>query len=471
MRVIFDHDRCTLLHGDSAQLGAVLPEACVDALVTDPPAGIGFMAKGWDRDKGGRDAWIAWLAQTLAPSFRAMRPGAHGLVWALPRTSHWTALALELVGFEIRDRVSHLFGTGFPKSLDVSKAIDGHLGAERRVIGERPGTGSTTFAGETDGKGLGPTVQITEPASAQAAAWEGWGTALKPAMEDWWLVRKPLVGTVAENVLRYGTGGLNIDGCRIGDSGGTSKAGMQISTYDTVTSYGNGLNSTRFGIPVDGLGRWPAHLTLSHERSCWVAGPDDYLCPICGEVRKSGECSRCGTSRGRCAPGCPVAQMDAQSGAAPAKPRREGQRDKINPLPGVWPADPGGGASRFFYVAKGSRSEKDEGLGHLPASTGGAATGREDGAAGLGNPRAGAGRTGGARNVHPTVKSLALMRWLCRLITPPGGVVLDPFAGSGSTGVAALAEGFRFVGCEQGGGEGDPYLPILIGRIRNALGA
>ena len=129
------------------------------------------------------------------------------------------------------------------------------------------------------------------------------------------------------------------------------------------------------------------------------------------------------------------------------------------------------GASRFFYVAKPSRTERDEGLDHLPASTGGAATGREDGSAGLGNPRAGAGRTGGSRNVHPTVKSVALMRWLCRLITPPGGVVLDPFAGSGTTGVAALAEGLSFVGCEQGGGEGDPYLPILLGRLQRALAA
>ena len=347
MRMILDHDRCTLLHGDSSELAIVLPENSVDAIVTDPPSGIGFMAKGWDKDRGGRDAWVAWLAQVLAPSYRALRPGAHGLVWALPRTSHWTAYALEATGFEIRDRVSHIFLNGFPKSL-TSKSAD-------------------------------------IPAEC--------GTALKPAVEDWWLVRKPLDRlTVAECWQRHRTGVLWIDRCRVGDEDTRAPTGNRPD---------NGWGMGQGTVAGSEHGRWPPHLLI-------------------GE-------------------GAPVNDID----------------------------DP----ARYFYAPKPSRSEKDQGLEHLPASTGGAATGREDGSAGLSNPRAGAGRTGGARNVHPTVKSIALMRWLCRLITPPGGVILDPFAGSGSTGVAALAEGFGFVGCEQGGGDGDPYLPILLGRIRSALGA
>jgi site-specific DNA-methyltransferase (adenine-specific) len=388
----FAHDRCRLFHGDAAALA--LDADSVDAIVCDPPAGIGFMGKAWDGDKGGRDAWIAWLTKTLAPAFRALKPGGHALVWALPRTSHWTALALEAVGFEIRDRVSHLFGTGFPKSLNVSKAIDAALGKE------------------------------------EAAAWEGWGTALKPACEDWWLVRKPLAATVARNVLQYGTGGLNIDATRIGDAATGAPAGRKRHGGGEGTALTWDLPDVR---PESPEGRWPAHVVLDEEAA---------------------------------------AMLDQQSGTL--KARRSNRGDGIGTgyhgSDASWDTvrgyDDTGGASRFFYVAKGSRSEKDAGLAHLSPRTAGEATDREDGSAGLNNPRAGAGRTGGARNFHPTVKSIALMRWLVRLITPPGGIVLDPFTGSGSTGVAALAEGFSFIGCEIT----DEYIPIAEGRLLHALG-
>lgn len=434
LNVVLDHDRAALLHGDSKDLA--LAEHSVDAIVTDPPAGVAFMGKDWDKDKGGRDGWVQWLAEVLAPSFKALKPGGHGLVWALPRTSHWTALALELAGFEIRDRVSHFFGTGFPKSLDVAQAVEKYLttGKARRpdrdlgrgrIEGAGPGS-----AGNFDSGGHIPLT------TEESRKWEGWGTALKPAVEDWWLVRKPLEGTVAVNVLTHGTGGLNIDACRINYASEFDRAQAIVPQPDFTQVSGLSTHldaNARNGQMFDpGVGRWPAHLTLDEETAAMLDAQS-------GELKSSHR----------------IADRDWQ----PSKGAERGKSFKDTP-----PSS--GGASRFFYVAKGSRSEKDAGLEHLPKRTGGQATDREDGSAGLANPRAGAGRTGGARNFHPTVKSIALMRWLCRLITPPGGVVLDPFAGSGSTGVAALAEGFQFIGCEMT----DEYIPILVGRIRHALG-
>jgi DNA methylase len=394
VRVVLDHDRAVILHGDSVQLD--LPENSVDAVVTDPPAGVGFMGKQWDKDRGGRDAWVAWLARVLAPSIRALKPGGHGLVWALPRTSHWTALALEEAGFEIRDRVSHLFGTGFPKSLT----------------------------------------------SASAEIPAGAGTALKPAVEDWWLVKKPHSGmSVAECFAKHGTGVLWIDACRTQTSGETFRAPQSNPanrSHDQAVQPGaSGSVEKMHAAQIAStarlaqLGRWPAHLVLDEEAA-------EVLDEQSGDRRTGGREGLAGVTLGY------------HGGASGYEAR---------------PIAPTGGASRFFYVAKGSRAEKDAGLDHLPKKTGGEATGREDGSAGVSNPRAGAGRTGGARNQHPTVKSIALMRWLCRLVAPPGGVVLDPFAGSGSTGVAALAEGLSFVGCEMT----EEYLPILEGRIRHAL--
>jgi site-specific DNA-methyltransferase (adenine-specific) len=362
----FIGDRAVLFNGDCGEVLKTLPPDSVDAIVTDPPAGIGFMGKSWDGDKGGRDAWIAWLADIMREGLRILKPGGHALVWAIPRTSHWTATALELAGFEIRDVVVHLFGTGFPKSLDVSKAIDKAAGAEREVIA--PGryanrgrrTDNNTYAQST------PSSQevLTAAATPEAAQWAGWGTALKPAAEHWILARKPLVGTVAANVLEYGTGVLNIDGCRIGTSKRVTSSGAKIQNGASITR----ANPNAVGTGFDpNIGRWPANVTLDEESA---------------------------------------AMLDVQSGT---------------------------GASRFFYCAKPSRTERHAGTA--------------DG------------------NKHPTVKAIALMRWLCRLITPPGGVVLDPFAGSGSTGAAALAEGFEFVGVERE----QEYFEIALARLRHAV--
>jgi site-specific DNA-methyltransferase (adenine-specific) len=359
-------------HADCLDWLRTLPDARADSLVTDPPAGIGFMGREWDRDKGGRDAWVAWLAEILREANRALKPGAHALVWALPRTSHWTATAVEDAGFEVRDVVAHLFGSGFPKSLDVGKAIDARAGAVREVVGTKRGTTSAETGRGMPGKATGVAqvgieVPVTAPATPEAAAWEGWGTALKPSSEHWILSRKPLIGTVAANVLAHGTGAINVDGCRIG----TSSEGA--------------------GEYVQPTGRWPANTVFSHLDECAY----------------------------ECAPGCAVATLDGQAE----------------------------GVYRFFYVAKPSTRERDAGLEHLPKRDGAELTGRAPDSAGLDNPRAGASAT--RANSHPTVKSIALMRYLTRLATPPGGLVLDPFTGSGTTGCAAVLEGFRFSGAER----------------------
>jgi site-specific DNA-methyltransferase (adenine-specific) len=181
------------------------------------------MGKDWDKDKGGRGAWIDWMSQIAAECLRVLKPGAHALVWAIPRTSHWTATAWEDAGFEVRDRIAHIFGSGFPKSLDVSKAIDKMHGAERKSVGVNQYASRRTGAGkmgtfENRGAGLGGAESsiITAPATEAAKQWEGWGTALKPAVEDWWLLRKPISeSSIAANVLRWGTGGVNVDGCRV----------------------------------------------------------------------------------------------------------------------------------------------------------------------------------------------------------------------------------------------------------------
>lgn len=350
-----------LIHGDSAWELQLMPSESVDAVVCDPPAGIAFMGKSWDKDKGGRDAWIKWLEGIMRDCLRVLKPGGHCLVWALPRTSHWTAMAIEDAGFEVRDVVVHCFGTGFPKSLNVSKAID--------------------------------KLDVDVDAAKQ---WEGFGTALKPANEHWILARKPLIGTVAANVLEHGTGAMNIDECRIGSESRPKM--VRTSTVVAASSMsGTSTGATNSG-DMTSQGRWPANLVLS----------DD-------------------------AP----AEMDRQSGHLKQGGRISGneksQRTKSVYGKG-WEHKPwtpyagSGGASRFFYCPKPSTKERGKG------------------------------------NVHPTVKSIALMSWLVRLITPPGGTVLDPFMGSGTTGLACKEEGFDFIGIEQE----EEYFEIARGRIDGA---
>ena len=208
--------------GDCLDVLREIPANSVDAILADPPAGISFMGRSWDSDKGGRDQWVAWLTEVMGECLRVIKPGGHALVWALPRTSHWTGWALESAGWQIRDRIAHQFYSGFPKSLAIDLAIDRHLGRadEREVVGERNGTfprkeGTWSMATERANRTAGDRMEchVTAPATPEAAAWSGYGTALKPAIEDWWLCRAPLSEkSIAANVLAHGTGALNIDG-------------------------------------------------------------------------------------------------------------------------------------------------------------------------------------------------------------------------------------------------------------------
>jgi site-specific DNA-methyltransferase (adenine-specific) len=369
-----------IVNGDCLTVLKALPDACFDSVVTDPPAGIGFMGKAWDGNKGGRNQWVAWLSEVMGECLRVLKPGGHALVWALPRTSHWTATAVEDAGFEIRDVVMHIFGSGFPKSLDVSKALDKAAGAKREVIGVKPSNRPNVIGKHSDKMDGGAYTERLETAPATEAAkqWEGWGTALKPAAEHWILARKPFKGTVAANVQEYGTGAINIDGCRISVT--ESLVRPSIIREDNTT-YGHGLGA---GTQTEPLGRWPANVTLDEEAA---------------------------------------EALDAQSGTSKSRASGYDFADSGNDNPtriahniksGIHFADTGG-ASRFFYVAKPSTKERNAGL---------------------------------ETNAHPTVKPIALMRYLCRLITPPGGIILDPFCGSGTTGCAAVLEGFGFVGIE-----------------------
>ena len=607
-----------ILCGESLEAMKGMPDNSVDSIVTDPPAGISFMGKQWDRDKGGRDQWISWLQEIMAEALRVLKPGGHALVWALPRTSHWTATALEDAGFEIRDCVYHVFGSGFPKSLDIGKSIDKQAGAEREVIGiSDRGAGASpqkllnhgsgdTGIGILDGSGKN--FNITSPSSPEAQQWDGWGTALKPAteiwllcrkpltsvpngdivgadnqirrllcqlspvkfaegfstlspsvlreatsgfaqwladvlsmekqeklseemgmfrspeegktflsivllwsniwvenlkrenryttltttvlttelktlnlltslitqaimpdrlirtdgskqsvkiveelliavvatlkniltliapeiatelgiypakseneiseenetkkvglseypaVECWWLCRKPLSEkTVAANVLKWGTGGINIDGCRVGnnpgykynaDKNGTTFHGEQGERIKrTAEKCGSEIiESTK--------GRWPAHLVHDGSEEVLAEFPNSKSGFMKADTKRNSD--------------------GGYHGGFPSD--RVGERDTYGDS---------GSASRFFYTAKASKSERGE------------------------------------DNKHPTVKPLSLMEYLIKLITPPGGTVLDLFAGSGSTLVAAVNLGFKFVGIEL-----DPeYCGIAEARVRAA---
>jgi site-specific DNA-methyltransferase (adenine-specific) len=246
-----DEFKNKIIQGDCIDILKEIPDNSVDAVVTDPPAGISFMGKEWDTDKGGRDNWIKWMQEIAIECNRVLKPGGHALVWAIPRTSHWTATAWENAGFQIRDVIAHIFGSGFPKSLNIGKAVDKLQGNEREDLGEHPKPASSS--GEVMQTGLKNNTRITKGYSE----WEGWGTALKPAREDWILMRKPLEKglTIAENVLKWGTGGINIDGCRIETADKLER--VQGNNKDTSTP--NAPNNGWISKPQN-LGRFPSNL-------------------------------------------------------------------------------------------------------------------------------------------------------------------------------------------------------------------
>jgi DNA modification methylase len=405
-------ERVKLYLGDCREVMAGLEPEMVDAIVSDPPYGYIFMGKGWDRGVPGGEFWTEAL--------RVAKPGAHLLAFGGTRTFHRLACAIEDAGWEIRDCVMWVYGSGFPKSHNIGKAIDKMAGAAREVVGEyahpdgRPRQWSD-HAGERNVTGKrGPDRIETAPATEAARRWEGWGTALKPAWEPIIVARKPFGGTVAANVLARGTGAINVEGCRVGADGGC-KTDTPYLGGPASNALGRGLNDQR-SPAVDGLGRWPANLIHDGSAEVLAGFP----------VTTSGKMQPTHTTAG-------------------AAGRNAYGADKAGGYTTMETYGDTGSAARFFYCAKASKADRDAGLGDLPEATPGQRSGRVEGSAGT-NPYA--GTRGPARNIHPTVKPTDLMRYLCRLVTPPGGVVLDPFMGSGSTGRGAVLEGFRFVGID-----------------------
>lgn len=361
--------RARILVGDCRESMASLPDASVDSVVTDPPYELGFMGRSWDA------SGIAYDLEVWRQALRVLKPGGHLLAFSGSRTYHRMTCAIEDAGFEVRDQIMWVYGSGFPKSHDVSKAIDKAAGAVREVIGEKVYAGGHVQRNATPRNGSGrlglslrdgidPNPVDTAPSTDAARQWSGWGTALKPAHEPICLARKPLVGTVSANVLAHGTGAINVDGCRIGDES------PAMCRYQYAHNHNEGRT--------------------------WV-------------------------SRERKVP------ETMASGRWPANFIHDGSDEATTGL---------GEAARFFYTAKASGEDRDEMIGDVP------------------------------KNMHPTVKPTDLMRYLVRMVTPPGGTVLDPFTGSGSTGRGAMLEGMRFIGCELS----PEYAEIARARIRYTLG-
>jgi DNA modification methylase len=493
-----------LKHGDCLDVLRTMADNCIDAIVTDPPYGLSFMGKKWDYDVPDEAVWRECL--------RVLKPGGHLLAFAGTRTQHRMAVRIEDAGFEIRDMIAWVYGSGFPKSLDVSKAIDrqrhdteqvyqvtawirsardaagksnrdiddafgfagmaghwtstksqpavptldqipklldvlgislddvpdgireliwtlngnkGQPGAawfEREVVGQSDsgkrksstwnvtGEASGVFRINDDG------FNITAPATEAAKQWHGWGTALKPALEPITVARKPIVGTVANNVLTWGTGGVNVDACRVG-SGPIASAGGTRRSNGIM-----GASEPLGGWEPTHSGRWPANLI--HDGSEEVVGLFPDVGKSTGGGKKNGD-KFCG-------------------GFAPSGEDVIGYGDT-------------GSAARFFYCAKASKRDRDEGCEGMEEREARRYGEQAQGPSPQQTPRTSVNQ----RNHHPTVKPTDLMRYLCRLVTPPNGTVLDPFMGSGSTGKAAILEGFRFIGIER---EAE-YLEIARARI------
>jgi DNA modification methylase len=376
-------NKFVLMNDNCLDAMKALPDNSVDSVVTDPPYGLSFMGKKWDYDVPSVEIW--------EECFRVLKPGGFLLSFAGTRTQHRMAVNIEDAGFEIRDMIAWVYGSGFPKSHNISKAIDKAAGADREVIGKsdrgsgaQPNKLNNHGAGDTGigyMDGSGKHFNITTPSTDEAKQWDGWGTALKPALEPITVARKPFKETVANNVLEHGTGGINIDGCRVEteenlNGGAYAENGSDRHDGSENWRYKRDGKSGEFKQPT---GRFPANLI--HDGSDEVE--EVFPHSKSGAMKKAYTYTNTGTSLGK-----PSGKTKQIHGASE------------------------GSASRFFYCAKTSKKERGDG------------------------------------NNHPTVKPIDLMRYLCRLVTQPNGVVLDPFMGSGSTGIAALIEEFKFIGIE-----------------------
>jgi site-specific DNA-methyltransferase (adenine-specific) len=413
-------DGVELLHGDCRELIKAMPDNSVDSIVTDPPYELGFMGKAWD------SSGVAYDSALWAECLRVLKPGGHLLAFGGSRTYHRLGCAIEDAGFEIRDQIMWVYGSGFPKSHNVSKAIDKAAGVSFTA---EPASG-VGFMNDTD-DGYNTTLnRLTRSGETtpEAQQWEGWGTALKPAHEPIVMARKPFAGSVAGNVLAWGTGAINIDGTRVPSDDGFEKA-WDKPVSSNISAKGGKYISEGAQHTVDLSankptgGRFPANFI--HD------GSDEVL-ELFPETKSGGGNKATKT-----------AETFLGTGFG-------GSDDSI------WEPNIGS-AARFFYCAKSNKAERNAGLGHLdkvaaPKMDGGAFTST------TGNDSTKVT----AQNFHPTVKPLALMRYLIRMVTPPGGTVLEPFAGSGTTLMAAIMEGHKAIGCELTA----EYLPIIQGRIQ-----
>jgi DNA modification methylase len=396
----------TLYLGDCTAVMAALAPEHIHAVVTDPPYELGFMGKAWDKAGG-----VASQAATWELACRLLKPGGHLAAFAGSRTYHRIACAIDDAGFEIRDQLMWLYGSGFPKSHDVSKCIDKAGGVHRGKAGKPlPGDAKQTFLRGYKRAPKGAAV------FDDAITWDGWGTALKPAHEPIALGRKRFTGTVAANVLRHGTGAVHIDAARVGWQNADDAAAAAAAARVTRDSPGRqrfngGDGAAMYNDPAGSLATW---------------------------------------------------QDKSGLGRWPANVLHDGSLDVIS----AFPAGTAREATRFFYSAKASRDEREFGMAGAATTTAYGAYGAYGDGIGLA-PKVNGKRPKQAANVHPTVKPVDLMRWLCRLLTCPGGIVLDPFMGSGSTGIAAVREGYAFTGIEQS----PEYFDIALRRIRAAVDA
>jgi site-specific DNA-methyltransferase (adenine-specific) len=435
-------ERNKIYHGNNLDIIKTFESNSIDSIVTDPPYGLGkepnalevlssWITTGYHEIKGKGFMGKEWDSFVPQPVFwkeclRVLKPGGHLLSFAGTRTYDWIVMGLRIAGFEIRDQIAWLYGSGFPKSHDISKAIDKSMGAEREVVGNgNSGKSRNVLNASNYPETFGGEFNITAPSTDEAKQWQGWGTALKPALEPIVMARKPLDGTVANNVLKHGVGGINIDGCRVG---------TEELTYEKVSSMGKtgefsgqGLTRQNGGLVSMGEvtvnGRFPANVI--HD------GSDEVISKF-PNTEAGGSISK--------------AYEDKASlyGDYKQKQPFESYEDT-------------GSASRFFYTAKSSQSERNFGLSGFEdreIETDHPRTNKPD----IAYQRASTAR----KNIHPTVKPIDLMRYLVRLVTPKGGLCLDPFMGSGTTAIACKAEKIDYIGCEM---EQD-YLKIAEARIK-----
>ena len=425
-----------LINADCIQAMREMAENSIDSIVTDPPYELGFMGKKWD------SSGIAFNVEVWQQALRVLKPGGHLLAFSGSRTYHRMVVAIEDAGFEIRDQIMWIYGSGFPKSHNVANAIDKFHGAANR--GKAISSGNKFHPTTGEARASGQLLPKYEARTEAGKDYEGWGTALKPAHEPIVVARKPLIGTVAENVLEHGVGGLNIDGCRIGTEklgGGTMP---NLRDVGAMSKQATGIDKLSFGQnprPASRLkqeqytGRWPANIIFDEQAA-------QLLDEQSGIVTKKG-----GTYNY-------VSPHNPDLTPASFSQGMSGHRRFTVP-------SETGGASRFFYCAKASKRDRNEGLDDFE-------TKQRDESRKVGNPGGDNPRNRGVnpiQNFHPTVKPTSLMRYLVRLVTPPNGLVLDPFMGSGSTGKACALEHFNFVGIELNA----EYIKICEARIENAL--